>query len=154
MKTIRTMLWTLGQWTLPVLLLAPAMLFAWRSLQPLGQPAYQGRSLVQVLLARQQAYARLAEAHPAGKAGLCFGSELAVLAYSLPWAGVCALADVLPALASRLGAKARALGCGSPGGHWETLPVTAWDRFERMLFDLHQHIQGSAVAYCRIAPGS
>lgn len=72
--------------------------------------------------------------------------------YNFPWAGLCALSDVVPALGERMGPSAHAMGCGTQTGSWYSLPQIWWDNFERFTYELQAHVRNGPVPYCRISP--
>lgn len=140
-----------------ILALLPIPYFAWRMSQPMSLPAYEGRSYFEVLAWRQETYGALAQdyqrTHPGRdvKEGMCFQSELAMIAYNLPFAGFCALSEVVPELAGVVGPGAKALGCGNSGGNWFTFLPTWWQMYERFTYELHTHAVDGPVRYCRAA---
>ena len=142
---------------LVLLLLLPFVYFAWRAGQPMSMPEYGGRNYYQVLIERKQAYDDLSQnyqsSHPNVnvKKGMCFASEMAMILYNFPWAGLCALADVVPAIGERLGPAARSMGCGTHTGTWYSLTQNWWDSYERFTYELQTHARKGPVPYCRIA---
>jgi hypothetical protein len=141
---------------LVILLILPFVYFAWRAGQPMSMPEYGGRSYYQVLRERQQSYDELSERYQAGhpevrvKKGMCFATEVAMTFYNYPWAGLCALGDVIPAIGEHLGPSARAMGCGSRNGSWFSLPLIWWNSFERFTYELQAYARSGPVPYCRI----
>src|SRR5664280_1072423 len=104
-----------------VALLAPIGYFAWRAGQPMSMQEYGGRTYYGLLSERRQAYDALAHSYQANhpsvdvKNGMCFQAELAVsIANTLPWAGVCAASEFIPALRF-YGPKSQRMGCGQMG---------------------------------------
>jgi hypothetical protein len=142
---------------LVILILTPIGYFTWRASQPISMPEYDGRTYYQLLAERRQAYADLATEYQAShpsvevKPAMCFQTELAVsLASSLPWAGICAASEFVPALRF-YGPKSQRMGCGQMGGTWMNFPTTWWRTYEKLLYDdiLSTRPQ-SPVPYCRI----
>ena len=78
-----------------VALLAPIGYLAWRAGQPMSMPEYGGRSYYELLSERRQAYDDLATGYQTShpnidvKFGMCYRSELLMIAYNMPWAGFC-----------------------------------------------------------------
>ena len=141
-----------------VAILAPFGYFAWRAGQPMSMPEYDGRTYYELLTERRQAYAELAQeyqaSHPSAKVknGMCFQAELVVsLANTLPWAGVCAASEFIPAL-HFYGPKSQKMGCGQMGGTWMNFPVTWWRTYEKLLYvDILSTAPQGPVPYCRIS---
>ena len=139
-----------------VALLAPIGYLAWRAGQPMSMPEYGGRTYYELLSERRQAYDDLATvyqtSHPKSvvKFGMCYRSELLMIAYNMPWAGFCSLAGVVPGLKSRLGPNAVRLGCGKNNGSWMNLFGEWWNMYERLTYDLLSHAESGPVPYCRI----
>ena len=140
-----------------VALLVPIGYFAWRAGQPMSMPEYDGSTYYELLAERQQAYNELAHSYQAShpnvdvKNGVCFQTEIVVsLINTLPWAGICAASEFIPAL-QIYGPKSRSLGCGQMGGMWMNLPSTMWRTFEKLLYmDIFSTRPQSPVPYCRI----
>jgi len=141
---------------LVILILAPIGFFAWRASQPMNMPEYNGRTYYDLLAERRQAYNELARSYQANhpnmdvKEGMCYQSELLMIAYNLPWAGFCSLAGVMPELKNVIGANAQRLGCGQDEGTIITILPDWWNMFERLTFDLLSHAMSGPVPYCRI----
>ena len=140
-----------------VALLAPIGYFAWRAGQPMSMPEYGGRTYYQLLAERRQAYADLATEYQTTspnvdvKFGMCYRSELLMIAYNLPWAGFCTMAGIVPWLNSRVGPNASRLGCGQSGGTWLNFIVNWWKMYEHLTYDLLSHAESGPVPYCRIS---
>ena len=140
-----------------ILLLTPIGYFAWRAGQPMSMPEYDGRTYYELLAERRQAYSDLATEYQAShpnvevKEGMCYRSELLMIAYNMPWAGFCSLAGVVPELESRIGPNATRLGCGQGSGGWLNLLGNWWNMYERLTYDLISHAPVGPVPYCRIA---
>ena len=140
-----------------VALLAPICYLAWRAGQPMSMSEYGGRTYYELLTERRQAYADLATDYQAShpnvkvKGGMCYQSELLMIAYNMPWAGYCSVASVIPGMQSRVGPNAARLGCGQGSGTWLNLLGDWWNMYERLTYDLLSHVQIGAVPYCRIA---
>jgi len=139
-----------------ITLLVPIGYFAWRASQPMSMPEFSGLSYYEILSERRQAYDDLANKYQAEhpnvdiKFGMCFQSEVLMIAYNFPWAGYCSLAGVVPGLKSGLGSNAVRLGCGQSNGTWINLLGNWWNMFEHLTYDLLTHIKTGAVLYCRI----
>ena len=141
-----------------VALLAPIGYLAWRAGQPMSMPEYGGRTYYELLSERQQTYDELAHSYQAShpsvdvKNGMCFQAELAVsIANALPWAGVCAASEFIPALRF-YGPKTQRMGCGQMGGTWMNFPNTWWRTYEKLLFaDILSTRPQGPVPYCRIS---
>lgn len=142
---------------LVILILAPIVYLAWRAGQPMSMSQYGGRTYYELLSERRQAYDTLATKYQAShpnvnvKFGMCYQSELMMIAYNAPWAGVCSLAGVIPGLDSRMGPNAKRLGCGQTGGTWLDLPSDWWNMYEHLSYDLLSHAETGPVPYCRIS---
>ena len=142
-----------------ILLLAPVGYILWRAGQPMSMPEYDGRTYYELLAERRQAYTDLATEYQAShpnvdvRFGMCFQTELAVsLGNTLPWAGVCAASEFIPALRF-YGPRSRQMGCGQMNGTWKKFPVTWWQTFEQLLYkDLLSTAPQGPVAYCRLPP--
>jgi len=142
---------------LVILILAPIVYLAWRAGQPMSMPEYDGRTYYELLAERRQAYTDLATEYQAGhpnvdvKSGMCYQTELAVsLGNTLPWAGVCAASEFIPALRF-YGPKSRQMGCGQMNGTWLNFPVTWWQTFEQLLYkDILSTASQGPVVYCRL----
>ena len=155
-KGIRLMFKIIGL-LLIVALLVPVGYLAWRAGQPMSMPEYDSRTYYELLAERRQAYGDLATkyqiSHPNSnvKPGMCFQSELVVsLASTLPWAGICAASEIIPALRI-YGPKSRQMGCGQMGGKWMNFPVTWWRTYEKLLYvDILSTAPDGPVTYCRI----
>ena len=140
-----------------VALLAPIGYFAWRAGQPMSMPEYGGRTYYELLAERRQVYDELAQeykaSHPKAdiKNGMCFRAEVVVsLTYSLPWAGLCAASEFIPAL-KFYGPKSKSMGCGQVSGKWMNFPSTWWQTYERLLYvDILSTGPQDPVPYCRI----
>jgi hypothetical protein len=141
-----------------VAMLTPIGFFAWRAGQPMSMPEYGGRTYYELLAERRQAYADLARTYQAGhpsvevKDGMCFQNEVIMsIGYTLPWAGFCALSDVIPSLKGFIGPKARQSGCGADENNkWLNILNSWWINFERMQYPIYDHRTVGPVAYCRI----
>ena len=139
-----------------VVLLAPIGYFAWRAGQPMSMPEYGGRTYYALLAERRQAYDELATKYQANhpnvnvKYGMCYQSELLMIAYNMPWAGFCSLADVVPILKSHIGPNARRLGCGQNSGSWLNFLGDSWNIYEHLTYNLLSHAEAGPVPYCRI----
>lgn len=139
-----------------VALLAPIGYLAWRAGQPMSMPEYGGRTYYELLAERRQAYADLATEYQAGhpnadvKVGMCFRSELVMIAYNMPWAGFCSLAGIVPGLNSHIGPNASHLGCGQNNGSWLNFMSDWWDVYEHLTYNLLSHAEAGPVPYCRI----
>jgi len=140
-----------------IALLAPIGYFAWRAGQPMSMPEYDGRTYYELLAERRQAYNNLATEYQAShpnvdvKLGMCYQTELAVsLGNTLPWAGVCAASEFIPALRF-YGPKSHQMECGQMGGTWMDYPATWWRTYEKLLYvDILSTRSQGPVAYCRI----
>jgi hypothetical protein len=140
-----------------VAILSPVIYLAWRAGQPMSMPEYDGRTYYELLAERRQAYDNLATEYQAShpgtevKFGMCFQAELAVsLANTLPWAGLCAASEFIPALRI-YGSRSQQLGCGEMGGTWLDFPSTWWRTFESLLYkDIFVTAPHGPVPYCRI----
>jgi hypothetical protein len=139
-----------------VALLAPIGYLAWRAGQPMRMPEYDGRTYYELVEERQQAYDELSRTYQAShpnvdvKFGMCYRSELLVIAYNMPWAGFCTLAGVVPGLNSRIGPNASRLGCGQNIGSWLKFMGDWWDMYEHLTYNLLSHAEAGPVPYCRI----
>ncbi len=139
-----------------VIVRVPLVYFAWRADQPMSLPEFRGITYYQLLSQRRQAYDRLAKSYQSGhpnvdvKMGMCFGSELVMTAYDLPWAGYCTVAGMAPGLKLPIGPNAKRLGCGRYKDSWVDALENWWDMYERFTYDLMIHITVGAVSYCRI----
>jgi hypothetical protein len=139
-------------------ILAPIAYLAWRAGQPMAMPEFGGQTYYGLLSDRKQAYEALAEKfqtfHPSTnvKREMCFQSEIAVsLASTLPWAGICAASEFVPALRF-YGPKSKHLGCGQMGGSWTNFPATWWRTYEKLLYeDIYVTAPDGPVEYCRIS---
>ena len=162
MKTIGKIIGTVGKiivFMIIVIILAPIFYFAWRAGQPMSMPEYDGRTYYQLLAERRQAYADLAteykDSHPSVevKPGMCFQTEIVIsLGNNLPWAGICAASEIIPALRF-YGPKSQQMGCGQMGGTWANFPGTWWHTYEKLLYvDILSTRPQGLVAYCRIPP--
>ena len=164
MKTALKITWTIISTILKVvllvaviLLLAPVGYILWRAGQPMSMPEYDGRTYYELLAERRQAYTDLATEYQTGhpnvdvKLGMCYRSELMMIAYNVPWAGFCSLAGIVPGLNSRIGPNAKRLGCGQTGGTWLDFPTNWWNIYERLTYDLLSHAVVGPVPYCRIS---
>ncbi len=139
-----------------VIVLAPPIYFAWRAGQPMTMPEFHGLTYYHLLSQRRQAYDQLGKSYQSRhpnvdvKMGMCFGSELVMTAYDLPWAGYCTLAGLAPGLKVPIGPNARRVGCERYKGSWVDIPENWWDMYERFAYDLMRHIAVGAVPYCQI----
>jgi len=139
-----------------VAIIAPFGYFAWRAGQPMSMPEYDGRTYYELLTERRQAYTELAQDYQAShpnvdvKDGMCYLSELVMIAYNAPWAGFCSLAGVVPELRNLVGPNALRLGCGQQEGSLLTVLPDWWNMYERFTYELLNHAQAGPVAYCRI----
>ena len=164
MKTVLIITWKIISTILKVallaavtLVLAPVGYILWRAGQPMSMPEYDGRTYYKLLAERRQAYADLASEYQAShpnvdvKFGMCYQAELTVsLGNTLPWAGVCAASEIIPALRF-YGPKSRQMGCGQMNGTWANFPVTWWRTYEKLLYaDILSTRSQSPVAYCRL----
>jgi hypothetical protein len=140
-----------------LLILTPVGYLAWRAGQPMSMPEYDGRTYYELLVERRQAYDNLATEYQAShpntevKFGMCFQAELAVsLTNTLPWAGLCAASEFIPALRI-YGSRSQQLGCGEMGGTWLDFPNTWWSTYEQLLYaDILTTRPQGPVPYCRI----
>ena len=139
-----------------IVLLAPIGYFAWRAGQPMSLPEYDGRTYYELLAERRQAYADLAANYQAShpnkkvKPGMCYQSELMMIAYNAPWAGYCTLASVVPGLKSHIGPHAAELSCGQASSSWLNFLDSWWKMYERLTYTLLSHAVDGPVPYCRI----
>jgi len=140
-----------------VALLVPIGYFAWRAGQPMSMPKYGGQTYYELLAERRQAYDKLAQEYQANhqkadvKTEMCFQAELIVsLTNTLPWAGICAASEFIPAL-QMYGPKSRSMGCGQMGGRWTNFPDVWWRTYEKLLYvDILTTDPQGPVPYCRI----
>ena len=160
MKTIGKIIGTVGKiivFMIIMIILAPIFYFVWRAGQPMSMPEYDGRTYYQLLAERRQAYGDLATkyqtSHPNVdvKFGMCYRSELMMIAYNAPWAGFCSLAGIVPGLNSRIGSNASRLGCGQSTGTGLNFLSGWWNMYERLTYDLLSHAETGPVPYCRIS---
>lgn len=139
-----------------ILILTPIGYLAWRAGQPMTMPEYDGRTYYELLAERRQAYDDLAQEYQAShpnvdvKQGMCYRSELVMIAYNIPWAGFCSLTGVVPELQRFVGPNALRLGCGQQAGSFRTVFPDWWNMYERFTYDLLSHAETGPVAYCRI----
>jgi hypothetical protein len=141
-----------------VALLAPIGYLVWRAGQPMSMPEYDGRSYYELLSERRRAYDELAHfyqaSHPsvAVKDGICFQNEVIMsIGYTLPWAGFCALSDVMPLLQGFIGPKARQSGCGADANiNWLKVLNSWWINFEQMQYHMYEHRTVGPTIYCRV----
>jgi len=141
-----------------ILILMPIGYFAWRAGQPMSMPEYDGRTYYELLAERRQAYDELAAEYQAGhqdvevKASMCYQNEVIVsVGYTLPWAGFCALSEMLPSLQKSIGPRAQQAGCSqNDDTSWLNILNVWWITFERMQYPLYEHRMIGPVTYCRI----
>jgi hypothetical protein len=139
-----------------VAILSPVIYFTWRAGQPMGMPEYDGRTYYELLIERRQAYEDLATEYQAShpnvdvKQGMCFSSELLMIAYNMPWSGFCTSVGIVPELGSLTGPNAARLGCGQGSGSWLNFPSESWSMYEHLTYDLLNHAEDGPVPYCRI----
>jgi hypothetical protein len=139
-----------------VALLAPIGYLAWRAGQPMSMPEYGGRTYYELLAERRQSYDDLAHSYQAShpsinvKYGMCYRSEVLIIAYNVPWAGFCSLAGVIPGLKSRVGPNASRLGCGQGNGSWLNFLGNWWNMYEHLTYSLLSHMDTGPVPYCKI----
>ena len=111
-----------------------------------------------MLAERRQVYDDLAHSYQANhpsvevKDGMCFQNEVIMsIGYTLPWAGLCALSDVISPLQGFIGPKARQSGCGADGNNkWLNVLNSWWINFETMQYPMYKHRTVGPVIYCRI----
>ena len=141
-----------------ILILAPIGFFVWRAGQPMNMSEYDDRTYYQLLSERSQAYIELAQEyqanHPSAdvKRGMCFQTELVVsFANTLPWAGICAASEYIPALRI-YGPKSQQMGCGQMDGMRTEFFDTWWRTFEKLLYtDIICTRPQGPVPYCRLS---
>lgn len=92
--------------------------------------------------------------HPsvAVKEGICFQNEVIMsIGYTLPWAGFCALSDVLPLLQGLIGPKAGQSGCGADANiNWLKVLNSWWINFEQMQYHMYEYRAVGPTIYCRV----
>lgn len=143
---------------LVVALLAPIVYFAWRAGQPMSMPVYRGRTYYELLAERRQAYAELATEYQTNypdedvNTGMCFQNEVIMsVGYTFPWAGFCALSEVVPPLHGLIGPRAQQANCGQDNNTgWLNFMNSWWINFERMQYFMYEHRTVGPVIYCRI----
>ena len=144
---------------LVILLVLPLFYLTWRAGQPMDIPQYGGRTYYELLAERRQAYAVLARTYQASHPnmdvnnGMCFRNEVLItVAYTLPWAGFCSLAEVVPPLQSVIGPSAKKAGCLLDQNSSKAMFLQDWwATFEKMLFSSLEYRPHGPVAYCRIS---
>jgi hypothetical protein len=142
-----------------VAILAPFGYFAWRAGQPMTMPEYDGRTYYELLAERRQAYSELAQEYQAShpnvevKDGMCFQNEVIMATvYTMPWAGLCTMADLIPSLHRFIGPRAQQAGCGQvENTSWLTFLSSWWSNFERMQYPMYEHRMVGPVVYCRLS---
>jgi hypothetical protein len=162
LKTVRTTISAMLKITLVllvILVLTPIGYFTWRAGQPMDMLQYSRRTYYELLAERKAAYAVLAEKYQASHPnidvnnGMCFTNEVMIsVAYTLPWAGFCSLAEVIPPLQSLIGPSAKKAGCLlDQNGSITNFFQDWWATFEKMLFSSLEYRPHGPVAYCRIS---
>ena len=144
---------------LVILLVLPFVYFTWRAGQPMSMPEYSGRSYYELLSEREAEYSNLAEKYQAShptidvKNRMCFTNETLIsVVYTLPWAGYCAFAGMVPSLKEKIGPNALRAGCLShPNSQLLSFPENWWKTYEKMVYQIYVDRPHDAVPYCRIA---
>lgn len=142
-----------------ILILTPLGYFAWRAGQSMTMPEYDDRTYYELLAERRQTYDALAQDYQAShpnvevKVGMCFQNEVIMATvYTMPWAGLCTMADLIPSLQRYIGPRAQQSGCGQvENTSWLTFFGSWWSNFERMQYPMYEHRMVGPVVYCRLS---
>lgn len=142
--------------TFLVVIVTPALYFAWRGAQPMELPEYNGLTYYQFLAWRSMAYEELADqyeiAHPdlEVKRNAC---EPAVLIVDhigrLPMSMLYPIAAMYPAVKAII-PRTDLRFVPEENVNWSNFLPQWWLGYEKLLLDGFQHLPHTSVAYCRI----
>src|SRR5271157_1962566 len=120
-----------------IVILTPAIYFAWRAGQPMEQPAFGGKTLYQVFEDRWQAYdtleARYRQAHPQEKIvhEMCYWTDVAM---NIPAAMIVGFETLRAYFEPNMN-----LGGVVPRRIQDILPAS-WSNYEKLLLSLYQYV--------------
>lgn len=139
---------------LVVVLILPVY-FLGRSAFPLDRPEFEGRTVWQVLDAREQRFIERGTALGEGNPATCYQAEQVLMwVQAAPVAMLCGLRSASPSLVRALpmseSLPVMRLGCGKTPANWLAVPAESWRMFEIFLADSFAWTVTASDPVCQI----